>query len=65
MHLIAAELSENENDMKELLDYKTVVRVCRIEKTTPDALKQMIYKTFQDFGYEHAKGVFEMLFLQQ
>lgn len=62
MKFIASELCENETDAVVLLDDYNVNKVAKKEQTTPHELEKSIYKTFTDFGYEHARGAFDVMF---
>ena len=62
LNFIASELTGDEKDAVVMISDYNIERVSKQENKSPDELKEMIYKTYSDFGFDHSKGVMDMLF---
>ena len=62
LNFIAAELTENENDACVMVSDYNICQIANRENVDPEQIGAMIYKTYKDLGYEHARGEFSVLF---
>jgi hypothetical protein len=62
LRFLAAERTENDGEINKLLSVENLAKVAEREGISSNEVSQRIYKTFQGFGYEHAKGEFGVMF---
>jgi hypothetical protein len=65
MNFIACEYTQSAEGAKRLLSEELLKEACLIDGyETTDILKTVIYTTYREFGFDSAKGVFEVTVLQ-
>lgn len=61
LKFLASEYSDSEEGMNNLLTETNLKNACEMDDyESVDSLKQEIYSVYVDFGFEHAKGIFEV-----
>lgn len=65
MSFLACEFSDSEEASKNLLTEENLKNACRIDEYADvNVLKGIIYATYTQFGFDSAKGVFEVTVLE-
>jgi hypothetical protein len=65
LHFIACEYSNSAEGAKRLITDDVLKQACVLDGyETPENLKTVIYTTYREFGFDSAKGVFEVTILQ-
>ena len=65
LKFLASEFTENDGEANKLLSVANLALVAQREGIESNEVGQRIYKTFTTLGFEHARGEFCLLFIDE